>query len=286
MKVSAERQRRTRGGEMSTAAPDYKAITQRQQGVWSTGDFGRFGALLVLHGELLAESIDIHPGERVLDVGGGTGTASLAAARRFADVTCTDFVPDLLDQAKRRAESEGLPIATQVADAQNLPFEDSSYDVVISTFGAMFAPDQQRVADEIVRVCRPGGRIGMANWAPGSMMNEVFAATGRRVPPPPGVQPVFNWGDEAKVRELFSDRVSSLEFVPRDLVWRFPSPEHMLDFFRDLYGPTQVAFGALDEAGQESLSNDLLDVYRKHNRADDGTLVAPSAYVEVIAVKR
>ena len=171
---------------MSTAAPDYQAITERQQGVWSTGDFGRFGALLVLHGELLAESVDIHPGERVLDVGGGTGTASLAAARRFADVTCTDFVPDLLEQAKRRAESEGLPIATQVADAQNLPFEDGSYDVVVSTFGAMFAPDQQRVADEIARVCRPGGRIGMANWAPGSMMNEVFRRDRQARPAPAG----------------------------------------------------------------------------------------------------
>ena len=269
-----------------TAAPDYKAITERQQGVWSAGDFGRFGALLVLHGELLAESVDIHPGERVLDVGGGSGSASLAAARRFADVTCTDFVPELLEQAKRRAESEGLPIATQVADAQNLPFEDSSYGVVISTFGAMFAPDQQRVADELVRVCRSGGRIGMANWAPGSMMNEVFAATGNHVPPPPGVQPVFNWGNEANVRELFGDRVSSLDFIPRDLTWRFPSPEYMLDYFRDWYGPTKIAFGALDEAAQEALGNDLLEVYRKHNRADDGTLVAPSAYVEVIAVRR
>ena len=236
---------------MSTDAPDFKAITQRQQGVWSTGDFGRFGALLVLHGELLAESVDIHPGERLLDVGGGSGTASLAAARRFADVTCTDFVPELLEQAKSRAEAEGLPLVTQVADAQNLPFEDGSFDVVVSTFGAMFAPDQQRVADELVRVCRSGGRIGMANWAPGSMMNEVFAATGKHVPPPPGVQPVFNWGNEEKVRELFGDRVSSLEFVPRELVWRFRSPEHMLEFFREWYGPTQVAFGALDEDGPE-----------------------------------
>ena len=271
---------------MSTAAPDYQAITERQQGVWSAGDFGRFGVLLVLHGELLAESVDIHPGERVLDVGGGSGTASLAAARRFAEVVCTDFVPELLEQARRRAESERLPIATQVADAQSLPCEDGSYDVVISAFGAMFAPDQQRVADELVRVCRSGGRIGMANWAPGSMMNEVFAATGRHVPPPPGVQPVFNWGDEAKVRAFFGDRVRSVKFVPRDLTWRFPSPQHMLDFFRDWYGPTKVAFGALDETGQEALGNDLLDVYSKHNRADDGTLVAPSAYVEVIAVKR
>jgi SAM-dependent methyltransferase len=270
---------------VSTAAPDYKAITERQQGVWSKGDFGRFGAILILHGELLAESVDIHPGEKVLDVGGGTGGASLAAARRFADVTCTDFVPALIEQAKHRADVEGLPLETQVADAQNLPFEDGSFDVVISTFGAMFAPDQQRVADELVRVCRSGGRIGMCNWAPGSMMNEVFAATGKHVPPPPGVQPVFNWGDEEKVRALFGDRVTSLEFVPRDLVWRFRSPGHMLEFFRDWYGPTEAAFDALDDdAKKKALAEDLIAVYAKHNRADDGTLVAPSAYVEVIAV--
>jgi SAM-dependent methyltransferase len=270
---------------VSSTAPDYNAITQRQQGVWSTGDCGRVGALLVLHGELLAESVDIHPGDRVLDVGGGTGTASLAAARRFADVTCTDFVPELLEQAERRAEAEGLAMATQVADAQSLPFDDNSYDIVISTFGAMFAPDQQRVADELVRVCRGGGRIGMANWAPASMMGEVFRATGKHVPPPPGVQPVFNWGDEAKVRELFGDRISSLRVIPRDLTWRFRSPEHMLEYMRDWYGPTTVAFGALDGDGQQALAADSLDVYRSHNRSGDDTLVAPSAYVEVIAVK-
>ena len=269
---------------MSTTAPDYKAVTERQQGVWSSGDFGRVGALNVLHGELLCESLDIHPGERVLDVAAGNGVASLAAARRWADVTSTDFVPVLLEQAKRRAEADGVRIRTQIADAQNLPFDDGSYDVVISTFGAMFAPDQQRVADELVRVCRAGGRIGMNNWAPGSMMHEVFGATGRHVPPPPGVQPVFNWGDETTVRELFADRVS-LKFIPREVTWRFPSPEHMVDYFRGWYGPTKVAFGTLNEAGQESLANDLLDVYRKHNRADDGTLVAPSAYVELLAVK-
>jgi ubiquinone/menaquinone biosynthesis C-methylase UbiE len=270
---------------VSTAAPDYGAITQRQQGVWSKGDFGRFGAILVLHGELMAESLDIHPGERVLDVGGGTGTTSLAAARRFADVTCTDFVPELLAQAKQRADAEGLSFDTQVADAQNLPFEDGSFDVVISTFGAMFAPDQQRVADELVRVCRSGGRIGMANWAPGSMMHEVFAATGTHVPPPPGVQPVFNWGSEDKVTELFGDRVDSMQFIPRDMVWRFYSPEHMLEFFRDWYGPTQAAFDALDDDGKQALGDDLVAVYSKHNRADDGTLVAPSAYVEVVAIR-
>jgi SAM-dependent methyltransferase len=270
---------------VSTAAPDYKTITERQQGVWSSGDFGRVGALNVLHGELLCESLDIHPGERVLDVAAGNGVASLAAARRWADVTSTDFVPELLEQAKRRAEADGVRVTTQIADAQNLPFDDGSYDVVISTFGAMFAPDQQRVADELVRVCRAGGRIGMNNWAPGSMMHEVFGATGRHVPPPPGVQPVFNWGDEDKVRGFFGDRVS-VKLIPRDITWRFPSPEHMLDYFRGWYGPTKVAFGTLDEAGQEALSKDLLEVYSKHNRADDGTLVAPSAYVEVIAVKR
>jgi SAM-dependent methyltransferase len=268
-----------------TVAPDYEAITRRQQAVWSSGDFARVASLNPLAAELLCESLDLPPGERVLDVAGGTGNAALAAARRWAEVTVTDFVPHLLEHAQRRAQVEGLPLTVRVADAQDLPFKDSSYDVVLSTFGVMFVPDQQRTADELVRVCRPGGRIGMANWTPDCMMAEVFRTTGRHVPPPTGLRSVFDWGDKARLRELFGDRIRSLRLVPRELTWRFLSPDHMLEYLRTWYGPTKAAFAAVDEDRQQALAADLLAVYRKYNRSGDDTLIAPSSYVEVIAVK-
>jgi ubiquinone/menaquinone biosynthesis C-methylase UbiE len=266
--------------------PDYRAITERQQKTWAAGDYARVGSLSVLHGELLCEALDIHPGERVLDVAAGNGCASLAAARRWADVTATDFVDHLLDTARRVAEASGLTLAAQVADAQALPFDDDTFDVALSTFGAMFAPDQQKVADELVRVCRPGGRIGMVNWAPTSLIGDVFRATGKHVPPPAGLRPAIQWGDEERIRELFGNRISSLDIVTRQLTFRYRSPEHMLEYFRTWYGPTKVAFDSLDKDGQSALAADLIDVYSAYNRADDGTLVAPSDYVEIVAVVR
>jgi SAM-dependent methyltransferase len=271
---------------MATAtAADFTAITKRQQRVWSAGDFSRIGTLNLLHAEQLCERLDLLPGERVLDVAAGSGNTSLAAARRFCEVTATDFVPELLELAEQRAALERLPLTVRVADAQDLPFPDESFDVVISTFGAMFAPDQDRTARELLRVCRTAGRIGMNNWHPESFIGDVFRTIGARVPTPPGLRSPLEWGNETRVRELFGQDVRSLRLQLREFVWRFVSPEHMLDYFQRWYGPTNVAFAALEQDDQEALARDLLAVYKRHNRAGDAALVAPSTYVEVTAVK-
>jgi SAM-dependent methyltransferase len=271
---------------MTTAtAPDLSAITTRQQGVWSAGDFSRIGSLTLLHAEQLCESLDLLPGERVLDVAAGHGNSSLSAARRLCDVTATDFVPELLELAERRAALEHLPLTIRVADAQDLPFPDESFDVVISTFGAMFAPDQERTAGELLRVCRSGGRIGMNNWHPASFIGDVFRTVGSHVAPPQGLRSPLEWGDETRIRELLGPGVRSLRLQSRELVWRFFSAEHMLECFQRWYGPTNVAFAALEADAQEALARDLLAVYSRHNRAGDAALVAPSTYVEVTAVK-
>ena len=264
---------------------DYGAVTARQQQVWSAGDFARIGTGQVLVGEHLAEAVDIHPGERVLDVAAGAGNAALAAARRFGQVTATDFVPHLLETAARRAETEYLPLTTQVADAQALPFPDASFDVVLSTFGAMFAPDQERTAAELLRVCRPGGRIGMANWVPDGWAGEMFRTTAGYVPPPPGLRPATDWGREERLRELFGDGVSKLTATRRTAVLRFPSPEYAIGFFRTWFGPTKMAFETLDEEGAAALTRDTLAVFAEYNRADDGTLIVGSDYLEVVAVR-
>jgi ubiquinone/menaquinone biosynthesis C-methylase UbiE len=272
--------------DATNPASDYRAILERQQRTWGAGDFVEVGSLSILHGELLCEALDIHPGERVLDVAAGNGAAAIAAARRWGDVTATDVVDHLLRSAERVAEAYGLALTTQVADAENLPFPDDSFDVVMSTFGTMFAPDQQRVADELVRVGRPGGRIGLANWAPVSLIGDVLRATGRHIPPAPGLRPAIEWGSEERLRELFGGQVRTLQLRPRQLTFLYPSPRHMLDHFRSWFGPTKVAFDSLDTAGRARLAADLIEVCSKHNRADDGTLVAPSDYVEVVAIIR
>lgn len=264
---------------------DYASITARTQQMWSEGDFARIGVAAVIVGELLCEAVDLHPGERVLDVASGSGNTALAAARRWAEVIASDFVPALLATAERRAASEGLPLTTQVADAQDLPFPDASFDVVLSTFGAMFAPDQERTAAELLRVCRPGGRIGMANWVPDSFGGDVFRVTAAYVPPPPGLPPATDWGRRERLEELFGKGISSLSAERRLLVLRYPSAEFALEYFRTWLGPTKVAFATLDEAGQEALARDLMAVWEKRNRANDGTLVAPSEYLEVVAVR-
>ena len=266
--------------------PDYAAITKRQQQVWSVGDSSKVGTrFALLPGERLCESVDLRAGERVLDVAAGNGAAALAAARRFGNVIATDFVPELLAHAAARAEVDQLDLTIRVADCQALPFDDASFDVVLSTFGAMFAPDQERTANELLRVCRSGGRIGLVNWTPDSMMGEVLRATGTHVPPPAGMRSPLEWGSEHRLLELFGDRVTSLRLSTRQVVWRFTSGEHMLECFCAWFGPTKAAFDALGTGEQLLLRADLLAVYAKHNRSGDDTLVAPSDYVEVVAVK-
>jgi SAM-dependent methyltransferase len=266
------------------ADPDYNAITARQQFVWSEGDFARVGVMAVIVGELLCEAVDVMPGERVLDVAAGSGNTALAAARRWAEVTASDFVPHLLETAARRAEAEHLPITTRIADAQDLPFPDASFDVVLSTFGAMFAPDQERTAAELARVCRPGGRIGMANWVPDGMVGEMFRTTAAHVPPPAGLRPPSDWGRPERLEELFGATISELRVEHRQLVFRSHSVERVLEHFRTWFGPTKVAFESLDADGQQALANDLMNVWRKHNRADT-VFAAPGEYLEVVAVR-
>src|SRR5258705_2919297 len=233
--------------------PDYEAIKTRQQATWASGDFSRIGVTLQIVGESLCEAIDLRAGESVIDVAAGNGNASLAAARRFADVTSTDYVPELLDQGMRRADADGLPMVTRVADAEKLPFPDASFDVALSTFGVMFAPDQARSAAELLRVVRPGGRIGLANWTPEGFIGELFKVVGRFVPPPPGLAPPSAWGSETRLVELFGPYAADIRTSRRMFVFRYRSAEHWIEIFRSYYGPVHKAFAALDASGQPAV---------------------------------
>lgn len=264
---------------------DYGAVTAKQQKVWSLGDYGKVGSLLSWLGESLVRRLDVHSGERVLDVAAGNGNASLPAARRFADVLATDYVPSLLEEAQRRAEADGVVLRTQVADAQRLPFGDGEFDVVMSTIGAMFAPDQEAVAREMTRVCRRGGRIGMANWTPESMVGDMFRTVARHAPPPPGVQPAVLWGAEARVTALLGPHCADLQLRRETCPLRFPSAEACVDYFRTWYGPTVAAFSAVGEAGRAALEADLRAVFEKHSSAKDGTCAMDVAYLELVAVR-
>lgn len=262
-------------------------LTRRQQTIWSTGDFARVASTnaQVLAAETLCESVDLHSGEQVLDVAAGSGNAALAAARRWCEVTATDFVPALLDAATRRADAESLPLQTVVADAQDLPFNDAAFDVVLSIFGVMFAPDQERAANELLRVCRPGGRIGLANWTPDSMLAQLARLRAARSTFPPGAPSPLAWGTEDGVRRLLGAGVASMEATVREVVFRAPSPLHLLEFNRTYFGPTKVVYDALDAAGQTDFVQEFLGVLQRFNRARDGTLVAGGTYLEVIAIR-
>ena len=269
----------------SPTTPDYQTIKTRQQATWASGDFGRIGVTLQIVGEELCEAVDLRSTDRVIDVAAGNGNASLAAARRFADVTSTDYLSALLEQGMRRAAADGLPMMTRVADAENLPFPDGEFDVALSTFGVMFAPNQPRAAAELLRVVRPGGRIGLANWTPEGFIGELFRVMARFVPPPPGLAPPAAWGTEPRLVELFGHQASGLRSRQREFVFRYRSAEHWVELFRDYYGPTHRAFAALDEAGKKALHEALLNLLAKYNRGGRDTLIVPSDYLEVV-IKR
>jgi ubiquinone/menaquinone biosynthesis C-methylase UbiE len=266
------------------STPDLAAIKQKQQATWACGDYAVVGTTLQIVGETLAEAADVRGGERVLDVAAGNGNASLAAARRFASVVSTDYVSTLLDKGAQRARAEGLAIAFQVADVEDLPFADGSFDVVLSTFGAMFAPDHQRTASEMLRVLRPGGRVGMANWTPEGFIGQLFKVIGRHVPPPAGLQPPSAWGTEAHCTALFG-KGSAIRGEKKHFNFRYRSAAHFVQIFRDWYGPTHKAFAALPPAGQQALEADLLALIGKHNTAGPASLVIPSEYLEVVVTK-
>ncbi|MCA1824477.1 MAG: class I SAM-dependent methyltransferase [Mycobacteriales bacterium] len=271
----------------SASAPgtDFAAVTARQQRMWATGDFHRIGVAQVGVGERLVRSLRVRAGDRVLDVAAGAGNTALAAARRFAEVVATDYVPDLLGHARARAAAEGITLATEVADAQALPYDDATFDVVTSTFGAMFAPDQERTASELLRMLRPGGRLGMANWTPTGFVGEMFAIGARHVPPSPGLQPAARWGTPQGLDGLLGRRGAELTVRERSCDFVYPSREFMLDYFRSWFGPTATQFAALDIDGQQRLADDLLSLYAKHNTADDGTVLIAGTYLEVVATK-
>jgi len=267
------------------AAPDYQAIKTRQQAAWASGDFAVVGTTLQIVGELLAEAADVCGGEQVLDVAAGNGNATLAAARRFATVTSTDYVPALLDKGRARAQAEGLDVTFQVADAEGLPFDDGQFDCVLSTFGVMFAPDHARSAAEMLRVLRPGGRIGVASWTPDGFIGQMFRVVGSYVPPPAGVASPLLWGTEAHLHELFGAG-ATLRCSRREFNFRYRSAEHLVQVFRDFYGPVLKAFAALDGERQAGLQRDLVELARNNDRSGGRALVAPAAYLEAVIVKR
>ncbi|HET9317255.1 MAG TPA: class I SAM-dependent methyltransferase [Vicinamibacteria bacterium] len=268
-----------------TAAPDFEAIKTRQQATWASGDFGHVGVRLQIVGETLCEAVDLLAGERVLDVAAGNGNASLAAARRFAEVTSTDYVPALLEQGARRAEVDRLLVTTQVADVERLPFADSSFDVVLSTYGVMFAPDQAAAARELLRVVRPGGRIGLANWTPEGFLGQLFKLMSTFIPAPAGLLSPMAWGTEWRLMELFGLGASDIRTTRRSYTFRFRSAEHWVEFFRAYYGPTHRAFAALDEAGQRALHAALVGLLRERNVNPGEALVVPAEYLEVVITK-
>lgn len=271
--------------EVTTAnqpAIDYAAIKTRQQSTWSSGNYSLIGVALQIVGENLCEALDLRAGSRVLDVAAGNGNATLAAAHRWCEVTSSDYVPALLEAGQRRAQAEGYDIRFQEADAENLPFADASFDAVMSTFGVMFTPDQEKAAAEMARVCKPGGKIGLANWTPESFIGQLFRTIGKYVPPPAGLKSPSLWGTRARLEALFGASAAEIVTTSRAFVFRYRSPEHWIEVFRTYYGPMNKTFGALDAEKQAALTQELLQLMAAGNRSGDSTLVLPSEYLEVV----
>jgi SAM-dependent methyltransferase len=267
---------------MPSSGIDLAVVKSRQQAAWSTGDYAVVGTTLQIVGENLCEALDLRAGSHVLDVAAGNGNATLAAARRWCHVTSTDYVPSLLESGRVRAQAEGHDVRFEEADAENLPYPDGSFDIVMSTFGVMFTPDQHKAARELARVCKPGGKIGLANWTPGSFIGQVFKLIGKYIPPAPGVRSPALWGTKAALEELFGDAAREIRITSRDFVLRYRSTAHWIDVFRTYYGPLSRTFGALDADAQAAFHKELLALMEGGNRSGDGTLVLPSEYLEVV----
>jgi ubiquinone/menaquinone biosynthesis C-methylase UbiE len=265
---------------------DLAALKTRQHAAWSSGDYAIVGTTLQIVGEELCEALDIRPGQKVLDVAAGNGNATLAAARRWCDVVSTDYVPSLLERGQLRAKAEGLPIEFKVADAEALPFTDAAFDIVVSTFGVMFTPDQDKAATELLRVCKSGGKIGLANWTPEGCIGQLFRTLGKYLPPPAGAKSPALWGTRSRITEMFGAAASSIKAEPRHFTFRYRSPEHFMEVFSRYYGPMLKAFAALDETNRQGLRDDLLALIGRMNAAADGAMIVPGEYLEIVITKR
>jgi SAM-dependent methyltransferase len=268
------------------SGPDLGAVKKKQQAAWSSGDYAVVGTTLQIVGEQLAEAMDLRAGQKVLDVAAGNGNVTLAAARRWCDVTSTDYVDALLDRGRERASAERLSVKFQQADAESLPYSDGEFDAVVSTFGVMFTADQDRAAAELMRVCRPGGKIGLANWTPAGFVGQMFKVIGKHLPPPAGIKSPALWGTRERLEEMFGAGARSIAVEPRNFIFRYRSPEHFVEIFRDYYGPMLKAFEAIDGAGKAALAHDVVDLIKRTNASGDGTMVVPSEYLEVVITKR
>jgi SAM-dependent methyltransferase len=266
---------------------DYKGITQRQQATWAAGDFHELGRQTMVISEALVQAADPHAGQRVLDVACGTGNAALVAGRRYCEVTGIDYVPELIERAKARAQAEGMDVDFRVEDAQELPFPDASFDVVLSAIGVMFAPDQEKAAGELLRVCRPGGTIGLASWMPEGFGGDFFAAHARHASPPPGIKPPVRWGTDPGLDELLGHGTHAIYRERRTVDVLFArSIAHAMEIFRTYFGPTIRAFKAIDEGEHKMLYDDIVAVLKRYNRATDGTAAIRAEYLQTIAVRK
>jgi ubiquinone/menaquinone biosynthesis C-methylase UbiE len=268
-----------------SGAIDLAAVKGRQQIAWGSGDYAIIGTTLQIVGESLCEAVDLRSNHHVLDVAAGNGNATLAAARRFADVVSTDYVGALLERGRERAKADRLPVTFQEADAEALPFADQSFDVVLSTFGVMFTPNQQQAANELARVCRRGGKIGLANWTPEGFVGQLFKTIGKYVPPAPGMKSPSLWGTRAHLDTLFGSK-GFVAAESKNFVFRYKSREHWLEIFRGYYGPVLKAFAAIEPEARDALEADIYALLDAFNVARDGTLVLPSEYLEVVITKR
>ncbi len=265
---------------------DLAAVKARQHGAWSSGDYSVVGTTLQIVGESLCEALDVRAGQRVLDVAAGNGNASLAAARRWCEVVSTDYVPELLERGRARAAADRLRVEFREADAEELPFSDGSFDAVVSTFGVMFTPDHRRAAGELIRVCRPGGKIGLANWTPEGFVGQLFRTIGRHVPPPAGVKSPALWGTREHIADLFDGHAASIRVENREFVFRYRSPEHMIEVFRSYYGPILKSFSALESEARDALARDMTALIGRFDRSAAADLVVPSEYIEVVVTRR
>jgi ubiquinone/menaquinone biosynthesis C-methylase UbiE len=272
--------------EMPSVSPDLEALKARQKAAWSSGDYAVVGTTLQIVGEDLCETLDLRAGRKVLDVAAGNGMVSLAAARRWCNVTSTDYVASLLERGRERAVAEGLSIEFKEADAEALPFGDGTFDAVVSTFGVMFTPNQERAAAELLRVCKSGGQIGLANWTPDGFIGQVFKTLGKYLPAPAAAQSPLRWGTRTRLTEMFGSAATWIKTEPRHFNFRYRSAEHFLDVFKTFYGPMLKAFAALDKLNQTRLEKDLYQLIARMNKAGDDTMVVPSEYLEVVIMKR